>query len=618
MKPALSIVLQLPPSTAYARLDDIAENLLSGMSKVLESGKIRFSIFMDGPTLEAAGQVARPLMFGRFRKAVEDGVLEFLGGGFHDPMLPLFPTELQSIQLQKQGELLWKHFSIEPAGYFNSSMVWEMDMTELLEKHRFEYALVQESALQDALGRTTPVSGWYSVEDKGSFLRIVPISETISQAIENDDFNWAELAEPYCRGGKTAVVLLDIPPQPGDIVPFFERLLDFVETNDLQTKTVSSVVNDQKSEGRLSSLLSAGRKIGLPAAAKTCRELLIRRPEVNLLHKCLLSLYRRASANLKDKARTDYFEMLLPLMSPIYYRDMQDCEGMRSPMVRWWGSRFLMQAANRLTDLVSFDGIRLEIADFLLEGRKLIWAENHSYSFMLDYFEGGFLRILNGKNSENSLLGAWRDDGEAAVGFLDFLIPNMELTAPKLDQILEYREGALRESYDYQVKRHEGGTDILLLSEQHFALAEQEGVFHVEKFYELSSEGSDFALRFKLTNTAFSHVKGFFGTLLETGLQACGGKREILVNGSAIAFDFNSPLIYPDAQTVEILDKMTTSRIKLEFETTAALLVAPMFGASSSAAPEALQGIRLFPFWKISLDANAEENLKMTVRFSKR
>lgn len=618
MKPTFSIILQLPPSTAYAKLDAVAENLLSGMSKVLDSGKFRFSIFLDGPTLEAAGRVARPLMFGKFRRAVEEGCLEFLGGGFHDPMLPLFPTELQSLQLKKQGELLWKYFSIEPTGYFNSSMVWEMEMTELLEKHRFEYALVQESALQDALGRSTPVSGWYSVEDKGSFLRVVPVSESISNAIAGDDFRWLEQAEPYCRGGKAAIVLLDVPPTPGDIVPFFERLYDFVETNDIQTKTVSSSLNDQNAEGRLSSLISAGRKIGLPSAAKTCRELLIRRPEVNLLHKCLLSLYRRAAGNLKDKARTDYLGMLLPLMSPIYYRDMQDCEGMRSPTVRWWGARLLMQAANRLTDLVSFDGIRLEVADFMLEGRKQIWAESHSYSFMLDYFGGGYLRILNSKNSENSLLGSWRDDGEASVGFMDFLLPNTEMSAAKLDQALEFREGALREPFDYQVKRHEGGTNILLLAEQHFVLGEQSGVFHVEKFYELSSEGTGFNLCLKLTNAAFSLVKGFFGSLLETGLLACEGRKEILVNGSAIKFDFRTPLIYPDAKNVEIWDRVTSSRIRLDFETPAALLVSPMFGASASAAPEALQGVRLFPFWKVVLDSSAETQLNMSVRFSKR
>ena len=201
MKPSLSFVLQLPPSTAYAKLSAVAENLLSGVVKMLDSGKVRFSLFMDGPTLEAVGKVARSQAIEKMRKAIEKGKLELLGGGYYDPMLPLFPEELQSMQLKQHERLLWKMFDVEPTGYFNSSMVWEMEMTDLLEEHRFEYALVQEASLQDALGRTTSVSGWYSVEDKGAFLRVVPVSEKLSKAISNDDFRWQEIAEPYCRSG---------------------------------------------------------------------------------------------------------------------------------------------------------------------------------------------------------------------------------------------------------------------------------------------------------------------------------------------------------------------------------------------------------------------------------
>lgn len=619
MKPVISIVLLLPPSTAYEKLDLVAHNILSGMSKMLESGKVRFSIFMDGPTLEAANRAARPLMFGRFKRAIEEDYLEILGGGYHDPMLPLFPSELQAMQLDEHRKLLWKHFSIEPSGYFNSSMVWEMEMTELLEKNRFEYALVQESALQDALGRTTPVSGWYSVEDKGSFLRVVPVSESLSQAIENDDFQWQEIAEPYCRGGKTAVVALDIPPKPGDIVPFFERLIDFVETNDLQTKTVSSVVNEQSSEGRISFLLSAGRRIGLPSKAKTCRELLVRRPEVNLLHKSLLSLFRRADANLQGKEKQEFFQQLLPAMSPIFYRDLPSGEGMRSPMVRWWGSRFLLKAANQLAEMSSFDGIRLEIADFMLEGRKLIWAENHDYSFMLDYFGGGVLRILNTKASEVSMLGAWRDDGEPALGFMDFMLPNSDFSASKLDLMLSDREGVLCSPYDYQIKRHDDGTDIQLLSEQHFALGEQKGLVHVGKEYGLAAAGSDFTLSYNVQNTAFAPFKGFFGTLIETSLLACGEKKGgIKIDGKELVFDFREPLIYPDAKSVEIHDKTTSSHLRFDFEQPVALLVAPLFSASASAAPEDIQGVRLFPFWKISLAGTEEQAFKLSAHISKR
>lgn len=619
MSYSLSFVLQLPPSTAYAKLDSVAQNLLSGMSKMLESGKVKFSIFMDGPTLEAAHKAARPLMFGRFKKAIEEGFLEVLGGGYYDPMLPLFPTELQSMQLAEHRDLMWKLFGVEPAGYFNSSMVWEMEMTELLEKNRFEFALVQESALQDALGRTTHVSGWYSVEDKGSFMRVLPVSERLSQAIEEDDIQWQEIAELYCRDGKTAVVALDVPPQPGDIVPFFERLIDFVETNDIATKTVGSVVNDQDSEGRLSFLLSAGRKIGLPVTAKTCRELLIRRPEVNLLHKSLMALFHRAEASLKDKELRNIYQMLLPAMSPIYYRDMQDCSGMRSPLVRSWGSRFLLQASKRLTELVSFDGIRLEIADFMLEGRKSIWAENQEYTFLMDYFTGGILRILNMTSGENTVLGSWRDDGMASVGFLDFMIPNTEIHAPKLDQLLADREGCLKDSYDYQIKRHEDGTDIKLLSEQHFSLAEKKGVFHVQKDYALSATGSEFTLKYVVNNNGFETVKGFFGTLIETGLLACDRtKGSICVDGSDLHYDFSEPLVYPEARKLEIVDKYNSCRVQFEFEQPASLLISPVFSASSSAAPEDFQGIRLFPFWKVGLASLAETSFNVTTRFSKR
>ena len=619
MKPSLSFILQLPPSTAYAKLEAVVENLVSGVVKMLDSGRVHFSLFMDGPTLEVAGQVAKVQIYSKLRPAIEDGSLEILGGGYYDPMFPLFPTELSSKQIEKHGKLLWKQFGIEPIGYFNSSMVWEMEMTSLLERHRFEYALVQEASLQDALGRTTPVSGWYSIEDKGSFVRVVPVSQKLSDAIANDDFHWEQIAEPYCRGGKTAVVALDIPPQPGDIIPFFERLIDFVETNELKTKTVAEVVSEQNSEGRVSFLLSSGLKIGLPMAAKTCRELLVRRPEVNLLHKMLLSLYHRAAVSLKGREREEFFEMLLPAMSPIYYRDMQDSEGMRTPMVRWWGARFLLQAANRLTELVSFDGIRLDIADFMLQGNKCIWAENHSYSFLLDYMGGGILHILNAKDSENNVLNAWRDDGNPSVGFLDFILPNTELKAEKLDQLLSNREGVLSASYDYQIKRHDAGTNITLLSEQRASFTGKEFRLLLDKTFGLSSMGSEFSVTYKLTNQAPAVCKGFFGTLLDTSLLACGftGK-DIVVDGQSLKFNFRESLIFPDASKLEITDYTTHSRIELSFDKKASLLISPIFGASALAAPEALQGVRVFPFWKMSLEANAENEFGLSVRISKR
>jgi archaellum component FlaF (FlaF/FlaG flagellin family) len=142
---------------------------------------------------------------------------------------------------------------------------------------------------------------------------------------------------------------------------------------------------------------------------------------------------------------------------------------------------------------------------------------------------------------------------------------------------------------------------------------------HAEKNFELSSTGSEFSVEYKLLNNSADAIKGFFGTLLDTGLLACGHTdRDILIDGVPLKFNFRDPLIFPDACSLEIADKTTSSRIELVFKKKAAVLVSPIFGASSLAAPEALQGIRVFPFWKINLASQTEFELLMTAKISKR
>ena len=78
MKPAISFVLQLSPSTAYENLDAVARNLLDGLDALLTSGQLKCSVYMDGPTLRSLRKVAKPLMFGKIRDGIREGILEFL------------------------------------------------------------------------------------------------------------------------------------------------------------------------------------------------------------------------------------------------------------------------------------------------------------------------------------------------------------------------------------------------------------------------------------------------------------------------------------------------------------------------------------------------------------
>ena len=618
MNPRISFVLQMSPSTSYENLEAIARNLLEGLNVLLNSDQVKCSIYLDGPMIEMLYNVAKPLMFGKIQNAIRNGALEFLGGGYYDPMLPLFPEDLQTMQLELHRDFLKKVLGVEPQGYFNSSLVWEPGMTDVLERSRFDYALVTESAVQDALGRSTPVSGWFTLEDRGALIRIVPVSEVLSKAIAEDDLSWRNIAELYCRGGKSAVVSFDIPAEPTQIVDFFGRLVDFVETNGVQTRTVGFAVDQLETSGSISFLVSAGRKIGLPSTARTCRELLIRRPEINLHHKAFLNLYRRGRSVLSGRKWFEFCKSLLPAMAPMYFKDLFNNEGMRSMKVRKRASHLLIEASQNLDNLTDFSGLRVDVCDFLLLGKKVIFCENPDSSYLLDYRFGGVLRALNYKVSKMNLVNTWRDDGEPSVAFLDCLLPNADITPVKLEQMLYDRKHLLADPYDYRILRTPTGTEIMLDEEQGFDNEERKALFRIKKVFAFQGDAAKFTVSYAIDNLAYVNTKGFFGTILELGLLSKSDVHKVLVDGKNVRWNMEEPLLYPDGQSLEIYDTAGGCVFRMGFDRPTSIFVGSIFGATSSAAPQAFQGIRVFPFWQAPFSILDRKSFKISVSISKR
>ena len=618
MKPVISLLLQLSPQTAYGNLEAVARNLSDGLEVLLNSRKVKCSIFMDGPTLEMLKKVAKPLAMGKIKSGVEEGLVEFLGGGFYDPMLPLFPKDLQTLQLKKHRSKLKSFFEVEPQGYFNSSLVWEMGMISVLEEACFDYALVSEAAVREALGRNSPVSGWFTVEDQGSLMRVVPVSEELSRAISEDDLKWRDIAAAYSRDDKPVVALLDLPPEASEIVGFFERLVDFVETNEVQSWPVGYIVNQLQPEGSLSYLISAGRKLGLPSAANTCREMLIRRPEINLLQKNLLNLFKRGKGNLQGKNLDRFYEKLMPAMSPIFYRNLLGDEGMQCLKVRQWGYRYLLNAATELDSLMNFTGLRMDVNDALLRGHKQIWVENTEVSCLVDFNRGGSLRLLNGKGSAVNFVNTWRDDGTAPLFLAEGLLPNSDMNPQQVESKLAGRDCLFLEHYDYQVKRGNQTAQIQLIGEQGFRMDNRPGLFHICKTMDFDNSSSKVRVTYEVTNSSTLGSECFFGSLLELGILNLADGNNLVVDGASVTWDRRSPLIHPGAKKFKVRDFALDAAIELQFDEPTPVFVGPVFGASSSAAPEVFQGIRLFPFWKATLEMGEKQEFKMTITLSKR
>ena len=370
-------------------------------------------------------------------------------------------------------------------------------------------------------------------------------------------------------------------------------------------------------EASLSYLISAGRKLGLPSSATTCREMLIRRPEINMLQKAILNLYRRGEILQDARRKNSFYGKLLPAMSPIFFRDLGNAEGMRSLNVRQWCARYVMDAARELDAMMDFSGLRMEVCDYLLLGRKQIWVENADFSCLLDYSDGGVLRTYSYKPISMTFLNTWRNDAEPSVAFLDCLLPNTDLSPERIERALAGRESLLKDPYDYQIERVEHGAEVNLLEEQGFAIGEKRGVFRVGKKYEFKSTSSEVSVEYNLSNSLYLDTKCFFGSIFELGILENSDGIGVTIDGNAVKWDKKSPILYPEARTVDIRDYALGCIFHMKMDSPATIFVGPIFGASNSAAPDIFQGIRVYPFWRTALNVMDDKTLKITISVTK-
>ena len=92
----------------------------------------------------------------------------------------------------------------------------------------------------------------------------------------------------------------------------------------------------------------------------------------------------------------------------------------------------------------------------------------------------------------------------------------------------------------------------------------------------------------------------------------------LVVDGADVKWDRKKPFIYPDARKFKVRDFGQGCAIELEFETSTPVFIGPIFSASTAAAPQMFQGIRIYPFWKSALDVSDRLECKMSITLSKR
>lgn len=621
VKTALFLYAKVPFSPLDGKPEVEAEALATEIRHLLERRSVRLSVFLPGPLAEAMARKC-PKDVAWMRERVISGHLEFVGGGYHDPMLPLFPAALQELQLQKHKDILRQSFGSESACYFNSSMAWEIGMVEILEKRGFDFALVPESALQEALGRQTGVTGWYTTEDRGAVMRLLSFSGHFSQL-------WLQGGRPEIIAGLKALpdngkmqvaaipVLCD---SPDSIHALFAKWAEIFDTSDsegleIQTWTLSHVLEQQAVEGKVSLVSTVGSEVGLPPGTHSCRELLLRRPEIDFLHKKMLAVYRRCCEVLPENDQGAVLDRLLSVMSSEYYCDLQT--GIRHPTVRWKAHRDILAAEKILNTSEESAGQRVAVVDMLMDGQRQILAGGPDVGFVIEPRRGGWLRSLDYRPAGINLAGALRDDGEVSPLFLEHIIPEDIDQPNRIDSWIQDRQGALLQPYDYQIKRHGDRMQVLLDAEQSAYAAGRRHSFRTEKVYSIKAGAPEFLMGVQFTNSTFQAFRGYFATELCIGFRDVDVQSQFArINGHRISLS-ELPVLYPEATRLDLRDRLLGVALRLETMKPVRLLIVPMLGSGSNASPDKAQGLRIVLFRDVELKGQETASLHVRVRLGR-
>ena len=116
--------------------------------------------------------------------------IEFIGGGFYEPPLPLLPSADKIGQIELLTTYLRKHFGKRPQGCWLPAMVWEQNLVGPLNSCGMNYTFLDDQHFSGA-GVKPSAGGLFFpcvTEDQGKLITIFPVARALGQELRNAAF----------------------------------------------------------------------------------------------------------------------------------------------------------------------------------------------------------------------------------------------------------------------------------------------------------------------------------------------------------------------------------------------------------------------------------------------
>ena len=602
---ALNPIYNPHKKNAHSQASKIWAEKIIGL--LLGRPALKLSVFFTGQMLEALNNEHKKEKK-RLREFAANKQLEFLGGPYNDAMLPLFPKKLRELQLQKHKKKLSDSL-MEPTGYFCKSHAWEISLIENLEKYGFEYALMPDISVQEALGRKATVSGWFAAEYGGSFMRILTYSQNLSFICQN--YERAEIINSLKAlkdSNGINCVLLNVNLEETIFTSQWLQALDTAKAEGLDIEhALLKAALEQKAAGKVN-------LVSYSSFAPSCRDILLRMPEINFLHKRILNIYFKALSLNDSKIQGKVFENLLKSMPQSYFE--KTANGMQRDSVRFKANRIVMKAEKILREGEAKEGMRFAMFDFFLDGNKQLLFSNQYLECLIEPVFGGWMRSLAHKPSFSELACAMRDDGEVSPLFLDHICPFEFETLDQRNLWINERQGAFLGSYESSVKKQEDKVQIMLAGEQNISYMGKDFFFKAEKVFSLKNDDAELLVSISVTNGSFNAFNGEMATELCLGFRYDDIRGQSLkIQGCKIKTELCNSF-YSDVKKIDFRDRFLGIGASIKMSKNASVLCAPILGMGSVAAPDTAQGLRLAIFRKVELKGQESDAFHLRIKLN--
>lgn len=184
-KLSLAFVLHAhqPPAESPIRLRDAIERAYRPVLELLAANEwFRFTLHISGSLIEKL-EMAAPELLELIAGMVHRNQLELLGGGYHEPLMPLIPSADRAGQILHMAGKLEGMFGIRPEGIWLAERFWEPSLVSDLSRLGVRYTLVDDHGLLLSGIDESRISGPFLTEYQADEMTVFPISKALRYLI---------------------------------------------------------------------------------------------------------------------------------------------------------------------------------------------------------------------------------------------------------------------------------------------------------------------------------------------------------------------------------------------------------------------------------------------------